>query len=95
MAQDTANTCTRRAAERQEKTNIPWVGRIGATQPTHLASSRGGTPRPLVRARPGCIRGHGKRHPEPWKQLLTGEPVQSPGGGRLPSRSAPQIKPQG
>ena len=49
----------------------------------------------MVRARPGCIGDHGKRHPEPWKQPVTGEPVHSPGGGRLPSRVAPQLKPQG
>ena len=95
MARDTAHRCTRRAAEGQERTNTPWVGRTEATQPTHWASSRGGTPRPLVRARPTCIGDHGKRHPEPWKQPLTGEPVHSPGGGRLPSREAPQLKPQG
>ena len=38
---------------------------------------------------------HGKRHPEPWKQPVTGEPVHSPGRGRLLSRVAPQLKPQG
>ena len=86
---------TRRAAEGQERTNTSWVGRTGATQPTHRASGRSGTPRPLVRARPGCIGDHGKRHPEPWKQPLKGEPVHSPGGGHLPSRVAPQLKPQG
>ena len=43
MAQDTAHTCTRRVAEGQERTNTPWVGRTGATRPTHRASSRGGT----------------------------------------------------
>ena len=48
-----------------------------------------------IRARPGCIGDHGKRHPEPWKQPVTGEPVHSPGGGHLPSRVAPQLKPQG
>ena len=95
MAQDTAHRCTPRAAEGQERTNTPWVGRTGATQPTNRASRGGGTPRPLVRAQPGCIGDHGKRHPEPWKQSLTGEPVQSPAGGRLPSREAPQLKPQG
>ena len=89
MAQDTAHTCTRRAAEGQERTNTPWVGRTGATQPTHRASSRGGTPRPLVPARPGCIGDHGKRQPEPLKQPLIGEQVHSPGGGRLPSIEAP------
>ena len=80
VAQDTAHTCTVRAAEGQARTNTPWVGRTGATQPSRPASSRGGPPRPLVRARPGCIGDHGKRHPEPWKQPLTGEPVHSPGG---------------
>ena len=83
------------AAEGQERTNTPWVGRTGATQPTHRASGRSGTPRPLVRARPGCIGDHGKRHPEPWGQPVTGEPLHSPGGGHLPSRVAPQLKPQG
>ena len=39
MAQDTAHTCTRRAAEGQERTNIPWVVRTQATQPTHRAST--------------------------------------------------------
>ena len=95
MAQDIAHTCTRRAAEGQERANIPWVGHTGTTQPTHWASSRGGTPRPLVRARPGCIGDHGKHHPEPWKQPVTGEPVHSLAGGRLPSREAPQLKQQG
>ena len=42
-----------------------------------------------------CIGDHGKRHPEPWKQPVTGEPVHSPGGGCLPSGAAPQLKPQG
>ena len=92
----TANRAgTRRATEGQERTNTPWVGRTGATQPTHRASGRSGTPRPLVRARPGCIGDHGKRHLEPWKQPVTGEPVHSPGGGHLLSRVAPQLKPQG
>ena len=93
MAQDTAHTCTRRR-EGQERTNTPWLGCTEATQPTHQASGRGGTPRPLVRARPGCIGAHGKRHPEPWKQLLTGELVHSLGEGRLPSRETPQLKPE-
>ena len=92
MAQDTAHTCTRRAAQGQETANTPWVGHTGTTQPTHRASSRGGTPRPLVRARPGCIGDHGKRQPEAWKQLVTGQPVHSPGRGCLPSREAPQLK---
>ena len=42
VAQDTAHTCTRRAAEGRKKTNTSWVGRTGATEPTHWASSRGG-----------------------------------------------------
>ena len=95
MAEDTAHTCTHRAAEGQERTNTRWVGRTGATQPTNRASSRGGTPRPLVRAQPGCIGDHGKGPHESWKQLVTGEPVHSPGGGCLPSKEAPQLKPQG
>ena len=95
MVQDTAHTSTPRAAEGQERNNTPWVGRTGATQPTRRASGRRSTSRPLVRARPGCIKDHGKRHSGPWKQLVTGEPVHSPGGGRLPTREAPQLKPQG
>ena len=47
------------------------------------------------RARPGCIRDHGKHRPEPWKQLTTGVPAHSPGRGRLPSSGAPQLEPQG
>ena len=43
----------------------------------------------LVLALPSC------GHPEPWKQPVTGEPVHSPGGGRLPSGAAPQLKAQG
>ena len=95
MAQDTAHTCTRRTAEGQERANTPWVGHTGTTQATHRASSRGSTPRPPARARRGCIADHGKRHPEPWKQPVTGEPACSPGGGRVPSREAPQLKPLG
>ena len=96
VAQDTAHTCATGATERRAATNhTTWVGRTGASQPTHRARSRGGTPRPLVRARPGCIGDHGKPHPEPWKQPPTGEPVESPGGGRLPSSGAPQLEPQG
>ena len=86
---------TSRAAEGQERTNTPWVGHTGATLPTQRARGRSGTPRPLVQARPGCIGNHGKRHPEPWKQPVTVEPVHSQGGGRLPGRVAPQLKPQG
>ena len=95
VAQDTAHTCTRRAAEGQERTNTPWVGRNRATLPTHRARFRGGTPRSLVLAWPGCIGDHGKRHPEPWKHSVAGVPVHSRGGGRLPSREARQLKPQG
>ena len=95
VAQDTAHTSTRRAAEGQERTNTPWVGRTGATQPTQPASGRSRTPRPLVRARPGSIGDYGKRSPEPWKQLMTGVPAHSLGGGRLPSSGAPQLEPQG
>ena len=96
MAQSTAHTRTHKAAEERETANhIPWVGHIGATRPTHRASSRGGTRRLLHRARPGCIRDHGKCHPEQWKQLVTGKPVHSTGGGRLPWREAPPLKPQG
>ena len=42
---------------------------------------------------PGAL--GGKRHPEPWKQPLTGEPVHRPGGGHLPSSRAPQLEPKG
>ena len=90
MAQDTAHTCAPRATEGRVTTNhTPWVGRTGVTQPTQRASSRGGTRRPPVRARPSCMGDHGKCHPEPWKQPVTGEPVHSLGGGRLPSSGAP------
>ena len=96
VAQDTAHTCVSRATEGGATTNhTPWVGRTGATQLTHRASSRGGTPRLLVQARPGCIAEHGKRHPAPWKQPVTGEPVHSPEGGRLPSSWSPHLEPQG
>ena len=95
VAQDTAHTSTRRAAEGQERTNTAWVGRTGATQPTHGASCRGVTSRPPVRAQAGCIGGHGKRRPEQWEQPVTGESLHSPGGGCLPSSEAPQLKPQG
>ena len=95
-AVDTAHTCALRAAEGRESTSHnPRVGRTGATQPTQRPSSRGGTPRPLVRARAGGIGDHGKHHPEPLKQTVTGEPVQIQGGGRLPSSGAPQLEPQG
>ena len=91
MAWDTAHTCARRATEGRATTSqTSWVGLTAATQPTHWASSRSSTPRPLVRARPGCIRDHGKRHLEPWKPG-TGEPAHSPGGGPLPSSGAPQL----
>ena len=49
VAQDTAQTCAPRATEgRASMKQTQWVARSGATQPTHQASSRGGTPRPLV-----------------------------------------------
>ena len=54
-----------------------------------------GTSRTLVRAWPGCIGDRGKRQPEPWKEPMTGEPVHSLGGGRLPSSGALQLKQQG
>ena len=96
MAQVTAHMCAPRATEGRAKTNhTPWVERTEATQPTHRASSRGGTPRALVGAWSGCIGDHGKRHPEPWNQPVTGKPVHSPGGGRLPSSGAAQLELQG
>ena len=96
LAQDTANTCVPRATEGRATTNhTPWVRRTWATQPTHRASSRGGTPRPLVRAWPACIGDHGKHHPEPWKQPVTDEPVQSPERGVPAKQRAPQLEPQG
>ena len=79
-AGDTAHTCASRAAEGGETTSHgPWVKRTGATQPPERASSRGGTPRPLVSARQGCIGDRSKRHPEPWKQPVTGRPVHNQG----------------
>ena len=88
--------CARRAAEERETTNhIPWVGCTRSTQPTQRASSRGGTPRPLVRAEPGCIGDHGKRHPEPWKQPVTGEPVHSPGGVACQAQRPPNSSHRG
>ena len=93
---ETAHACTPRAAEGQGATNhTPRVGRTGAMQPTRRASSRSGTPRPLVCVGPGCIRCVGKHHADSCKQLVTGELVHSPGGGHLPSSEAPQLKPQG
>ena len=95
-ALDTARANVPRAAEGQGATNhTPRVGRTWAIQPTRQASSSRGTPRPLVRARPGCIRDHFKHHPEPWKQLVTGVPAHGPGEGRLPSSGARQLEPQG
>ena len=94
VGQDTAHAHAPRAAKGQDATvYTPGVARIGATQPTHRAS--GSTPRPLVRARPGCIGDHSKRRPEPWKQLMTGLPAHSPGRSHLPSSEAPQLEPQG
>ena len=78
VCQNTAHAHTPRAAKPQHATvYIPRVGRTGATQPTRQISGRSGTRRPLVRARPGCIGDHGKRQPEPWKQLMTGLPAHS------------------
>ena len=69
---NTPSARTGRAAEARVTTkHTPRGGDTGATKPTERASSSGGTPRPLVRARPGCIGDHGKRHPEPWKQSVT------------------------
>ena len=96
VVQDTANTCAPRAAEGRETTNhTPWVVGTGATQLTQRASSRGRILRPLVRARSGCLGDHGKHHPEPWKQPVTGEPLHGPGAGHLPGIAVPQLKPQG
>ena len=66
-----------------------------ATQLTHRARRKRGTPTPLARVWHGGIRDHGKRHLEPWKQSVTGRSVHSPGGGCLPSSRIPQLKPQG
>ena len=86
MAQDTAPAHAPRAAEGQDATvYTPKIGRTGAMQPTHQAYRRSGTAKALVEAWPGCIGNHDKRHREPWKQLMTGEPAHSPGGSRLPS----------
>ena len=59
------------------------MGRLSTTECTYLPTYL-----------PTCIGDHGKRHPEPWKQPVTGKPVHGPGGGRLPSRVAPLLKPQ-
>ena len=85
---------TREAQGQVTINRTPRVRGTGVIQPTQRASSRGGTQRPLARARPGCIEHHGKRQPEPWKQPVTGELVHSAGGGCLPSSEAPQPKPQ-
>ena len=68
---------------------------LGATQQTQQGSSTGGTPKGMSQARPGCIGADGKHQPEPWKRPVTGDPVHSPGGGRLPSSGTPQLKSQG
>ena len=96
VAQDTAHAHALRAAEGQGATNhTPRVRCTGATQPVRQASGRSGPPRTLIRARPGCIADNGKSHPEPWQQSITGVRAHSPGGGRLPSRGAPQLEPPG
>ena len=38
--QDTAHTCTRRAAEGQERANTPWVGHTGARAALRTAKAR-------------------------------------------------------
>ena len=58
-------------------------------------SGRSGTSRPLVRARPSCIRYHGKRHPEPWQQPVTDMPAHSKGGDGLPSSGEPHPRTAG
>ena len=64
VAVDTAHTCASMGGRGTgNNKQHPSGGHRGADQPSHLASSRGGTPRPLVRARPGCIRDPGKRQP--------------------------------
>ena len=94
-AMDNGCACATREAQGQVPTNhTPRDVRTWATQPTHRASSRSGTPSPLVRAWPSCIGDYGKYHPEPWKQPVTAEPVHSPGGSCLPSSAAPQLRPQ-
>ena len=45
VAKDTAQMCIIRAAKEQERAGTPWVGRPGTTQPTHRASSTGGSQR--------------------------------------------------
>ena len=76
-ATNTACTCTSRVAKVQGTMyHNPRVGHKGATQSTRRASSRGGTPRPLVRARRGCTGDRGKHHPEPLKQPVSRYTVQ-------------------
>ena len=65
-APHTARANVPSAAQGQGSTNhTPRVGRTGATLPTRRANSKSATPRPLLRARPGCIGDHGKPHTEP------------------------------
>ena len=94
MAQDTAHTCTRRT--RGTGKNQHPMGRKHWGDP---ADPPGGQQRRYPKATgpsPARLhRDHGKRHLEPWKQPLTGEPVHSPIGGRLLSREASQLKTQG
>ena len=95
-ATKTAHTCSPRAAGGQVTTNhTRRVGRTSATKPTHPASGRGGGPRPLVGAQPGCIQHHGKCHPQPRKQPVTGKPLHSLGEGGLQSSGILQVKLQG
>ena len=73
-----------------------WARRGAGLGTRHQPDSgRSGTPRPLVRARPDYIGDHGKRHPEPWHQPMTGVPAHITGRGRLPISGEPQLKPQG
>ena len=53
------------------------------------------TSRPLVRAKPGPAKDHGKLYPGPWQQPATNGLVHSTRGCHLPSRGAPHLKPQG
>ena len=96
MGRDTAHAHARRAAKGQDATvYTPRVGCTGETQPTHRANGRSGTPKPLVGARPGSFGYHGKRHPEPWKQLMTGVPAHSPGGGSPAKQRGPATQATG
>ena len=96
VGQDAAQAHAARATKGQDATvYIPRVERTGVTQSALRASGRSSTPRQLIRTRPGCIGDHGKGHPKPWKQVMTGVPAKSPGEGRLPSGGAPQLESQG